>query len=98
MEHKYKEFPMQKSEGDAGTISGYFSTYDRIPDSWKQVGNELTEFNRFFERCLSTFKNNKSQINAFISLCSGKQHMLGKSQGRSFKKLLLLVSSAVLLS
>ena len=25
MEHKYKEFPMQKSEGDAGTISGYFS-------------------------------------------------------------------------
>ena len=50
---------------------------DRIPDSWKQVGNELTEFNRFFERCLSTFKNNKSQINAFISMCSGKQHMLG---------------------
>lgn len=37
MEHKYKEFPMQKSEGDAGTISGYFSTYDRIPDSYGDV-------------------------------------------------------------
>ena len=28
---------MQKSEGDAGTISGYFSTYDRIPDSYGDV-------------------------------------------------------------
>ena len=53
------------------------SSSDRIPESWKQVNNELTEFNRFFERCLSTFKNNKSQINAFVSMCSGKQHMLG---------------------
>lgn len=37
MEHKYKEFPMQKSEGDAGTISGYFSTYDRTPDSYGDI-------------------------------------------------------------
>lgn len=37
MEHKYKEFPMQKSADDAGTISGYFSTYDRIPDSYGDV-------------------------------------------------------------
>ena len=37
MEHKYKEFPMQKSAEDAGTISGYFSTYDRIPDSYGDV-------------------------------------------------------------
>ena len=39
MTHKYKEFTMMKSEGekDAGTISGYFSTYDRIPDSYGDV-------------------------------------------------------------
>lgn len=39
MEHKYKEFALQKSadEKDAGTISGYFSTYDRIPDSYGDV-------------------------------------------------------------
>ena len=37
MEHKYKEFPMQKSADDAGTISGYFSTYDRTPDSYGDV-------------------------------------------------------------
>lgn len=39
MEHKYKEFTMRKSDGekDAGTISGYFSTYDRIPDSYGDV-------------------------------------------------------------
>jgi len=36
MEHKYKEFRV-KSEGDSGTISGYFSTYDRIPDSYGDV-------------------------------------------------------------
>lgn len=37
MEHKYKEFALLKSEGEAGTISGYFSTYDRIPDSYGDV-------------------------------------------------------------
>ena len=38
MEHKFKEFALQKSAGqDAGTISGYFSTYDRIPDSYGDI-------------------------------------------------------------
>lgn len=39
MNHKYKEFAMQKSAGekDAGTISGYFSTYDREPDSYGDI-------------------------------------------------------------
>ena len=37
MEHKYKEFALRKSAEDAGTISGYFSTYDRIPDSYGDV-------------------------------------------------------------
>jgi HK97 family phage prohead protease len=39
MEHKYKEFAMLKSADDkeAGTISGYFSTYDRIPDCYGDV-------------------------------------------------------------
>ena len=37
MEHKYKEFSLIKSAEDAGTISGYFSTYDRIPDSYGDV-------------------------------------------------------------
>lgn len=39
MKHKYKEFALIKSEGekDAGTISGYFSTYDRIPDSYGDI-------------------------------------------------------------
>lgn len=37
MEHKYKEFALIKSADDAGTISGYFSTYDRIPDSYGDV-------------------------------------------------------------
>ena len=38
MNHKYKEFAI-KSDGEknAGTISGYFSTYDRIPDSYGDV-------------------------------------------------------------
>ena len=38
MNHKYKEFAI-KSDGekDAGTISCYFSTYDRIPDSYGDV-------------------------------------------------------------
>ena len=37
MEHKYKEFALRKSAEDAGEISGYFSTYDRIPDSYGDV-------------------------------------------------------------
>ena len=41
MDHKYKEFALRKEadgEGnDTGTISGYFSTYDRIPDSYGDV-------------------------------------------------------------
>ena len=36
MEHKYKEFEVKSAE-DAGTISGYFSTYDREPDSYGDV-------------------------------------------------------------
>lgn len=35
--HKYKEFALIKSAEDAGAISGYFSTYDRIPDSYGDV-------------------------------------------------------------
>lgn len=35
--HKYKEFALIKSADDAGTISGYFSTYDRVPDSYGDV-------------------------------------------------------------
>ncbi len=37
MKHKYKEFALIKSSDDAGTISGYFSTYDRIPDSYGDI-------------------------------------------------------------
>ena len=37
MEHKYKEFTLIKAADDAGTISGYFSTYDREPDSYGDV-------------------------------------------------------------
>lgn len=36
MEHKTKYFSIKSAE-DAGTISGYFSTYDRIPDSYGDV-------------------------------------------------------------
>ena len=36
MEHMYKSFEA-KADGDKGTISGYFSTYDRIPDSYGDV-------------------------------------------------------------
>ena len=36
MEHKFKNFAIKSDEG-AGTISGYFSTYDRIPDSYGDV-------------------------------------------------------------
>jgi HK97 family phage prohead protease len=37
MNHKTKNFALIKSSDDAGTISGYFSTYDRIPDSYGDV-------------------------------------------------------------
>ena len=37
MEHKYKSFALLKTAEDAGTISGYFSTYDRVPDSYGDV-------------------------------------------------------------
>lgn len=36
MEHKSKEFKI-KSASDAGTISGYFSTYDREPDAYGDI-------------------------------------------------------------
>lgn len=36
MSHLYKSFDV-KADEDAGTISGYFSTYDRIPDSYGDV-------------------------------------------------------------
>ena len=35
MEHLYKSFELKADE--AGTISGYFSTYDRIPDAYGDV-------------------------------------------------------------
>lgn len=34
--HLYKNFEM-KADEDAGTISGFFSTYDRIPDSYGDI-------------------------------------------------------------
>ena len=37
MDHKTKNFALLKSDEDAGKISGYFSTYDRIPDSYGDV-------------------------------------------------------------
>lgn len=36
MEHLYKNFELKADEG-SGKISGYFSTYDRIPDSYGDV-------------------------------------------------------------
>ena len=36
MEHLIKSFEI-KSKDDNGSISGYFSTYDRIPDSYGDV-------------------------------------------------------------
>lgn len=36
MEHLYKSFELKADEG-TGEISGYFSTYDRIPDSYGDV-------------------------------------------------------------
>ena len=37
MEHLYKNFEIKTDEKDSGKISGYFSTYDRIPDSYGDV-------------------------------------------------------------
>jgi len=37
MNHKTKNFALIKSGEDVGTISGYFSTYDRIPDSYGDI-------------------------------------------------------------
>ena len=37
MEYKHKEFALIKSSDDSGTISGYFSTYDREPDSYGDI-------------------------------------------------------------
>lgn len=37
MNHKTKNFVLVKSDEDAGKISGYFSTYDRMPDSYGDV-------------------------------------------------------------
>lgn len=37
MEHKYKDFTLVKSADDVGTISGYFSTYDKTPDSYGDI-------------------------------------------------------------
>lgn len=37
MGHLYKNYGSIKSNEDAGTISGYFATYDRIPDSYGDV-------------------------------------------------------------
>lgn len=36
MEHKFKEFKIKSAE-DTGTISGYFTTYDRIPDAYGDI-------------------------------------------------------------
>jgi HK97 family phage prohead protease len=35
--HKYKTFGIKSADSEAGTISGYFSTYDRIADSYGDV-------------------------------------------------------------
>lgn len=37
MIHKYKEFMVKSSDDGAGSISGYFSTYDRIPDCYGDI-------------------------------------------------------------
>ena len=37
MDHLYKNYGHIKADEDAGTITGYFSTYDRIPDSYGDV-------------------------------------------------------------
>ncbi len=37
MEYKTKEFRMKAAEDDFGTIAGYFSTYDKEPDSYGDI-------------------------------------------------------------
>ena len=37
MEHRYKEFSVKSAAEDTGTISGYFSTYDRKVDSYGDI-------------------------------------------------------------
>lgn len=37
MSHLYKSYGLIKSDDEAGKISGYFSTYDRIPDSYGDI-------------------------------------------------------------
>ena len=37
MKIKYKTFSVKADEANAGVVSGYFSTYDRIPDSYGDV-------------------------------------------------------------
>lgn len=37
MAHQYKNFAIKAPEEDTGVITGYFSTYDRIPDSYGDV-------------------------------------------------------------
>lgn len=37
MKIKYKTFSVKADEAEAGVISGFFSTYDRIPDSYGDV-------------------------------------------------------------
>lgn len=37
MEHLYKSFALKADDNDAGTISGFFSTYDREPDSYGDI-------------------------------------------------------------
>lgn len=37
MEHLYKSFEIKADEKDTGSITGYFSTYDREPDSYGDV-------------------------------------------------------------
>lgn len=37
MKYKCKDFKIKSIDENAGTITGFFSTYDRIPDSWGDV-------------------------------------------------------------
>ena len=37
MKIKYKTFSVKADEANAGVVSGYFSTYDRIPDSYGDI-------------------------------------------------------------
>lgn len=37
MEHKFKSFQIKSVDEENGSVSGYFSTYDRIPDSYGDI-------------------------------------------------------------